>query len=92
MDILRRAKIIHIDGTFKACPKNMLQVYAIHANVYDTFFPCAYVVCKNKTEKTYREIFSALKDATNGLDVNIYFLNTFTMHKIFFLIKDCHAT
>ena len=41
MDILRRAKIIHIDGTFKACPKNMLQVFTIHAYVYDTFFPCA---------------------------------------------------
>ena len=35
MDILRRAKIIHVEGTFKACTKNMIQVFTIHAYVYD---------------------------------------------------------
>ena len=66
--LLASSKTWHIDGTFKACPKGLVLVFTVHAFIYDQFFPCAYIM-QHKTEKSYREVFSKLKDLANNLDV-----------------------
>ena len=60
--LLAKVKTWHIDGTFKSCPKGLMQIFTIHAHVYDQFFPCAYIIMQQKNEKSYREVFSKLKD------------------------------
>ena len=70
--LLAKAKTWHIDGTFKSCPKGLMQIFTIHAHIYDQFFPCAYIIMQHKNEKSYREVFSKLKDLANDLDVINY--------------------
>ena len=60
----------HIDGTFKCSPIGFIQLYTVHAFIYDQYFPCAYIITQKKSESTYRQIFSKLKDIATQLDVS----------------------
>ena len=58
----------HVDGTFKCSPIGFIQLYTIHAFIYDSYFPCAYIITQKKSESTYRQIFARLKDIATQLD------------------------
>lgn len=64
--ILSKSENWFMDGTFKTSPKQLLQVFTIHASIkylneYTTV-PCAYILTSEKNEASYREIFGIIKD------------------------------
>ncbi len=60
MEILVSAARWHIDGTFSASPKLFYQVYTTHAWLYDEMNLGAFILLKNKTEKTYLDALTEL--------------------------------
>ncbi|CAF3612426.1 unnamed protein product [Rotaria sp. Silwood1] len=53
LDLLFQSRIVYMDGTFAKSPPHFLQVYIIHAIIFDIL---------NKKAITYRHIFLELKD------------------------------
>lgn len=53
------------DGTFYSCTSLFAQLYTLHADVDGTVFPLVFALLPNKTEATYRRLFSLLKTAVN---------------------------
>jgi len=51
------------DGTFYSCPGMFTQLYTLHASVHGQLFPLVFVLLPNKSEQTYRRMFTLLKDA-----------------------------
>jgi hypothetical protein len=45
-------------------PGLFTQLYSFHAKVDETYFPLVYALLPNKTEDTYRRLFTMLRDAT----------------------------
>lgn len=66
---LAQSNIWHIDGTFKTSPINFMQVYTIHAFLYDQFFPSAYIILQHKSEITFLEVCENLKKTAVSLQV-----------------------
>lgn len=77
LDLLFQSKVIYMDGTFSKTPPHFMQVYILHAIMFDicefsctslrkkTFFsglPCVFSLLVNKKAITYRQIFSELKE------------------------------
>ena len=58
-----------MDGTFKAAPAELLQIYSIHGRLDGHFLPCIYLLMKTKDEKSYREAFGQLKDLASVKNV-----------------------
>ena len=46
-----------MDGTFKAAPGELLQIYSIHGRLDGNFLHCVYLLMKTKDEISYREAF-----------------------------------
>lgn len=54
IDLLARAKVWFMDGTFKVTPSIFFQVYTIHVMYKDAVVPLVYALLPNKTEETYQ--------------------------------------
>ncbi|XP_043235792.1 uncharacterized protein LOC122388635 [Amphibalanus amphitrite] len=51
------------DGTFKAAPALFTQLYTLHTCVLGQTFPCVYALLVDKTERTYRQLLSVVREA-----------------------------
>ena len=56
---------VYRDGTFYSCTSLFTQLYTLHADVEGTVFPLVFALLPNKTEATYRRLFSLLRTAVN---------------------------
>ncbi|CAF3821104.1 unnamed protein product, partial [Rotaria sp. Silwood1] len=61
LDLLFRSPIVYMDETFAKSPPHFMQVYVIHAILYDICLPCVFCLLVNKKAVTYRHVFSELK-------------------------------
>jgi hypothetical protein len=57
---LRKSSIWLIDGTFYCVPTGFSQLLSIHAILYGKSFPLAYILCTDKTELMYDNIFEKI--------------------------------
>ncbi|CAM4834891.1 unnamed protein product [Rotaria magnacalcarata] len=62
LDLLFQSRIIYMDGTFAKSPLHFIQVYIIHAIIFDICVPCVFCLLVNKKAITYRQIFLELKE------------------------------
>ena len=58
-----------VDGTFKSVPKLFVQLFSIHVFEGDKLIPLIYCLLSSKTQSMYSELFRALKDKANTLDI-----------------------
>lgn len=68
---LSESKLWFMDGTFKSSPEQFLQIYTIHAFVYNTSIPCVYILSQKKNEATYREAIGSIKDLAKSVNLNL---------------------
>ena len=54
---------ILIDGTFRYCPTFFMQLYTIHGTVNGYYMPLVYCLLPNKTQDTYRKMWTVITDA-----------------------------
>jgi len=59
--LLGRCETIHIDGTFKTCPKPYHQVLTIHGMYVNQVLPLAFCLLKGKQVGLYRNVFTKIK-------------------------------
>lgn len=59
---LVRYKSWGFDGTFKYCPKIFVQLFTIHGQDGTSSVPQVFALLPSKTEETYAQVFSILKD------------------------------
>ncbi|RNA02875.1 Ragulator complex LAMTOR3, partial [Brachionus plicatilis] len=93
-----------IDGTFKASPIQLTQLFTIHVAIKGSFeyttIPCAYILASLKDEKTYREAFGFIKDlaieknftlnpVTVMTDFEIASINAIKFHFPNVILKGC---
>lgn len=57
---LLNEEMLCIDGTFKVVPSPYYQLLTISILKNCTVFPIVYIICKNKTQETYENIFTTL--------------------------------
>ena len=69
LKVLSQASTWMMDGTFKCAPRNLLQLYSIHALIDKISIPCVYILTQNRDQKTYEEAFGQLK--TSAIEKNI---------------------
>ena len=61
--MLRRAKTLYVDGTFRSAPHPYKQIYTIHAEVRGHVVTVATCLMLNKNTGSYRQVIQALKTA-----------------------------
>lgn len=63
MKLISECSIIFIDGTFKSCPKNFIQIVNIkdHINNKNLTFPVVSLIIKIKYECSYFNLFELIK-------------------------------
>jgi len=61
LNILAKSKFWVMDGTFKAAPTLMCQIYAIHTSVHGKWVPVVIALLERKTKQTYEALFDVLK-------------------------------
>ncbi|KAF0765135.1 Uncharacterized protein FWK35_00010141 [Aphis craccivora] len=69
IDVLKRTKIIYMDGTFSTCPSEFYQVYTLHSNVDNIIIPVVYTLLQRENKETYIELLTALKDKFESLSI-----------------------
>lgn len=57
LEILRKMKIVFVDGTFKSCPKLFYQLFTIHGVKDNNYFPLVFFLLPNKNSTTYIQAF-----------------------------------
>lgn len=62
---LRESDVWLLDGTFKSCPTDFYQLYTIHSYVFGRSYQFIYCLMSNKTENSYLQFFSYIKDKIN---------------------------
>ena len=62
---------ILIDGTFKNCPTFFMQLYTIHGTVNGHYMPLVYCLLPNKTQDTYRRMWTIITDACTEINLDI---------------------
>ena len=70
-EILSESSEWFMDGTFKCSPKQFMQMYTIHAFVFNTTLPFVYISTQRKTESTYREAIGVLKNLAKHKSVTL---------------------
>ncbi|CAF1004023.1 unnamed protein product, partial [Brachionus calyciflorus] len=75
LEILKKTKQIHVDGTFKSTPKIFYQTYGLHSWLFGQMFPSVYVLLGQKTERIYRKMLSLLKEACHEHGIILNFEN-----------------
>ncbi|CAF1109505.1 unnamed protein product [Brachionus calyciflorus] len=58
-------------GTFKCSPKELLQLFSIHAQTDHLTTPCVFILSKTRDEECYREAFGVLKDLALEKNINL---------------------
>jgi hypothetical protein len=53
---------LHIDGTFKCCPKPYHQLVTVHGRYHDRVIPLAFGLLKSKEVALYRKMLSKIKE------------------------------
>lgn len=64
LDLIGRADVIYMDGTFKVTPRQFTQIYSLHTFVYDTMVCCVYFLLPSKDQPTYINMFQLLQKHT----------------------------
>lgn len=59
---LKKFKVWAGDGTFKCCPIIYYQLYTLHIQTKDISIPRLFALLPDKTEATYKRLFSVIKD------------------------------
>ena len=61
LDVLKGARNVFSDGTFKTCPNLFTQIYTIHADLRGKVVPMVYALLANKRHGTYLKLLTAVK-------------------------------
>ena len=61
LQLLARSQHWYADGTFKTVPPLFAQLYTIHGLINNNIVPAVFVLMSEKTEESYRMVFSKLK-------------------------------
>lgn len=67
LDLLERATVWHIDGTFSAAPLLFSQLFTIHSVNGNCTFPAIFVLLPDKTQVTYQRMITAVKSFRSNL-------------------------
>ena len=67
LEWLSKAIQWHVDGTFRAAPKNFHQLYTVHAWQMDEMSVCAFAFLTNKSQETYRRLLERMKTEATRL-------------------------
>lgn len=51
-----------MDGTFKSSPPLLAQIYTVHIQLYNQFFPVLMTLLPDKQEATYRRMFNLIRN------------------------------
>ena len=62
LSLLEESQSWYADGTFKVVPELFFQLYTIHAEKDSMIIPCVYALLTNKSELTYKKLFTKLLD------------------------------
>ncbi|CAF0946333.1 unnamed protein product [Brachionus calyciflorus] len=66
LEILCHSDQWFMNGTFKSAPKQLMQLFTIHALVKfgskSSTYPCVYILTQKKTAKCYKQVFNQLKN------------------------------
>ena len=65
---------ILIDGPFKYCPTFFMQLYTIHGMVNGHYMPLVYCLLPNKTQDTYRKMWTVIRVLTRILKIAVKLL------------------
>ena len=61
LSLLEESQSWYADGTFKVVPEQFFQLYTIHAKKDSMIIPCVSALLTNKSELTYKKLFTKLK-------------------------------
>ena len=68
IEVLRRASIISVDGTFASCPAPFLQVFILMATLpQGSKIPAVFGLLPNKLASTYSHFFRVTKELTEDM-------------------------
>lgn len=75
--VLKTAKHVFCDGTFKCCSPPFNQLYTIHADIGSTnetnnIVPAAYALLDNKKQETYEILLQLIKSQISGFSPEIF--------------------
>ena len=75
LELLKKAPVIAVDGTFQTCPVPWCQLFVLQAVITRTYsYPVVFGLLPNKTGTTYlkffREVASLDKDIFKGIFIN----------------------
>ena len=59
---LYRSAYVVCDGTFEMAPDSAYQMYTLHGHIGDEGMALIWVLLPNKTNATYSEMFTAVRD------------------------------
>ena len=62
LSLLGESQSWYADGTFKVVPEQFFQLYTIHAEKDSMIIPCVFALLTNKSELTYKKLFTKLLD------------------------------
>jgi len=65
--LLAESKIIHVDGTFKVCPKQYSQLFTIHGVVESLVVPLVYALLPDKCRSTYFNLLTLIRTSIGNL-------------------------
>ena len=68
IEVLQRASIISVDGTFASCPAPFLQVFILMATLpQGSKIPAVFGLLPNKLASTYSHFFRVTKELTEDM-------------------------
>ena len=68
LSLLQESQSWYADGTFKVVPDQFFQLYTIHAEKGSTIIPCIYALLTNKTQATYKKLFTKILEINPELN------------------------
>lgn len=73
LNLLSKASVWIMDGTFVTAPRSFKQIFTIHANIGEAnsrrFIPVVYMLLPRKNESTYNSAFTELCEIAEENDV-----------------------
>jgi hypothetical protein len=64
---MQKCKVLHMDGTFRATPSLLSQVYLICGRVGGKVTPFCFLLMQNRTLGRYRSLFHVLRHQTRAV-------------------------
>jgi hypothetical protein len=71
LELLAQSHRWLMDGTFDSCPSIFDQLYVIRAPLGETSVPCVYALLAGRTQAIYEELFRALSNVCEMIDVSL---------------------